>query len=212
MSRKAIALCVLVGVLVAAMGAPPASAKKKKKPKPPAACPTFTPGELGADAPTVVLTDAATEAAPVTQTVTLDMSIADLDQTGTTEPSRAYFNVQVDTALPDAGLHMHMEFPTNRDYDLWVRYPGDSSAAASSHEFNTIFLPGVGYPPGVPTNGSHGNASSATSEAIVGVKTPDCGGYTIEVENWLGEGGDLDLALYLGEATIDPLAPGAEPR
>ena len=92
-----------------------------------------------------------------------------------------------DTAKSDAGLYILFEFPTRRDYDLELLWP-DSSYAARSHDFNLIYSPA-----GVHATGGHGGEATDTSEKIVGVRTPDCGGYTVEAVNWLGEGGDMDL-------------------
>ncbi len=211
MSRKSLALLLVLGMLAGIVAAAPAAEAKKKKKKPPAACAAFAPGEVGAGAPTVVLTDAATEAAPVPQPITLDMSLANLGLGALPlDPSSAVFNVQVDTAAPDAGLYMSMAFEPNRDYDLWFLHAADGSVGASSHEWNTAYLPGAGYPPVLSGNGSHGNESTAESEAILGIKVPDCGGFTVVVQNWMGEGGDFELPLYLGAATIDPLPVGEE--
>lgn len=207
MARKTVVSALILALVLALVAAAPASAKKKKKKKPPAVCATYTPGEIGAEGETVVLTDAANEEAPLVHTVSLDPSIANIEG----DPTKAVFNVQVDSAAPEAGLYVRMEFPAQRDYDLWLTY-SDASVAASSHEWNTVYLPVVGYPPVLQGNDSHGNESSATSEAFMGIKTSDCGGYTVEVENWFGEGGDFDLSLWLGEAAIDPIPQGQEPR
>lgn len=198
---------LLAALLMVGMTAGLADAKKKKKKKAPPVCAPYVPGELGADQPLVTLTDAATAEAPVIQTVSLDPSAANFLPT---DPTTAFFNVQVDPAAAESGLYARMTFDTNRDYDLWLRY-ADGSAGASSHEFNTLFV-GSTYPPGVPTNESHGNESTASSEGFVGIRSADCAGWTIEVQNWLGEGGDFDVELWLGEATIDPKPQGEEPR
>jgi hypothetical protein len=193
--------------------APPKEAKeepKKKKKKgkkkgngKSAACAPFAPGEAGADQPSVTLTDAATEEAPVEQVVTLDMSLADL-QVG--DPSSAFFNIQVDSAAPDAGLYVLLEFPTRRDYDLNLLHP-DASYAARSHAWNTVIEANESQ---ISSTG-HGGESTASSEKLVGIKTADCSGWTLEAQNWLGEGGDLPVKLWLGEVQNEPQAEGEEP-
>ncbi len=212
MSRKVLSIGLVAAVCLSVFAAAPAEAKKKKKKKPPAACATFVPGELGAGSPTVMLTDAATEAAPVISTVSLGMSGANLDLVGTgaIPPETAFFNVQVDSSAPEVGIYMKLEFDPNRDYDLWLLYAADSSIAGSAHEWNTAYLPGVGYAPGLSGNGSHGNESSATQEAVLGIKVPDCGGHTVQVDNYFGEGGDMDVSLWLGPVVLDPLPVGQE--
>jgi hypothetical protein len=183
--------------------------KKGCKPAPPAACSAFTPAELGKDKPTIILTDAATEAAPVEQKVTLDMSVGDLGfgvvTTGPFAESSDYFNVQLDTAKPDAGLYASIEFPDRHDYDLDLLHP-DGSYAGRSHDWNTVLGTGEGE------NGGHAGEATTSSEKIVGLRTADCGGYTVETTNWLGEGGEFTVKLWLGEAANDPLPPGEEPR
>lgn len=177
--------------------------KKKGHKKPPVGCAAFTPGEAGKDQPTVTLTDAATEEAPVEQTVTLEQSTADL-QVG--DPSSTYFNIQVDSAAADAGLYAHIEFPTRRDYDLNLLHP-DGSYAARSRGFNTVDPAHDGT---LLSAEGHGGDSTDHSETLVGIKTADCGGWTLQVQNWLGEGGDFAVQLWLGEAQNDPQAEGEE--
>jgi hypothetical protein len=171
-------------------------------------CATFTPGEAGTEKPTVVVTDAATEEAPLEQTVSLDMSLADFDFTGMVLPAEHdAINIQVDSNAADAGLYVLFEFPSRRDYDLNLLH-ADGSYAARSHGFNPI-IP-EGRPTTISNEGGHGGESTDASEKLVGIKTADCGGYTLDVANYLGEGGDMMVKLWLGESTIDPLAPGAE--
>ena len=204
-TTRTLAVIASAGLLVGAFAGTPAEAAKKKKKKKPAACAAFVPGEAGADKPALVVTDAATEAAPVSQTVTLDMVPAE----GAVVPeSRDYFNVQVDSAAAEAGLYGLIEFPTRRDYDLEFLHP-DGSYAARSHDFNTLW---TGTPADAETaaNGGHGGEATDSSEKIVGIRTSDCGGYTVEVVNWLGEGGELTVKLWLGEIKHDPQAEGEE--
>lgn len=199
--RIAVAMTAVTGLLAGGVAGEAVAKKKKKKPKP-AACAPFTPGEAGVEQPTVMLKDSATEAEPVAQTVTLDESVADLTF-GRTEATYSYFNIQVDTANPDAGLWILLEFPTRRDYDLNLLHT-DGSYAARARSFNTV-LPA----PLISTPG-HGGEGTDHSEKLLGIRTADCGGWTLSVENHLGEGGDFDVQLWLGEAMTDPQAPGEE--
>ena len=178
--------------------------KKSPKPgKPSAGCATFTPGEAGKDKPTVTLTDAATAEKPVEQTVTLEQSTADVEG----DPSFDFFNIVVDSIAAEAGLYATFEFPTARDYDLDLLH-ADGSYAARSHGFNPVG-PLYETPLYAGTEG-HGGKTTSSSESLVGIKTSDCGGWTIQAGNWLGEGGELTVKLWLGEAQIDPQEPGAE--
>ncbi len=198
--RKTLTVLLSLGLIVGSLTLPADAAKKKRKKKP-AVCAPYTPGEKGTDKPTVVVTDAATEAAPAVQNVALDMSAADFVPT---DPSTDAFNVQVDSSLKEAGLYVLFEFPTRRDYDLELFW-NDGSYAARSHDFNLIY--GAGD---LSQNGGHAGEATDASEKIVGVRTPDCGGYTVEAVNWLGEGGEFEIKMWLGEIKNDPQAPGAE--
>ncbi|HEV2756682.1 MAG TPA: hypothetical protein VG318_13010 [Actinomycetota bacterium] len=211
MNKRMFAVVLAGGLVASAVIAGPATAAKKKKPKPkppaPAVCQPYTPGELGTDKPTVVVTDAATEAAPVEQKVTMAMSLANYDPGANTGPfaiSSDFFNVQVDTANPEAGLYAYLEFPERHDYDLDLHY-ADGSYAARSHDGNTLL--GV---QDLGQNGGHAGEATNKSEKIVGVRTPDCAGYTVETQNWFGQGGEFTVKLWLGEIKNDPLAPGEE--
>lgn len=203
---------VLVGLfaanLVASLPAHAATRKHKK----PAACAPYAAGDFAKDAPAVKVTDAATADKPLEQKVTLDQSTADVPEAGG-DPTIAYFNVQVDSAAATAGLYAHIDFPQRNDYDLEFQYP-DESFAARSHAWNTIIeandqtVPGINY---TPSSTGHGGHSTATSEELVGIDTPDCGGYSVKVTNWLSQGGDVTVKLWLGEIKNEPEAPGEEP-
>lgn len=192
--------------------------KKSPKPgKPSAKCAPFAPGEAGAEKPTVVLTDAATEAAPVEQKVTLDTSVGDADAVGAggelgglpapAGPGLDYFNVQLDARAADAGLYVLFEFPERRDYDLNLLHP-DGSYAARSHGMN-LMIP-EGRPTEMTNEAGHGGVSTTSSESLVGIRTAPCGGWTLETANWLGEGGEMTVKLWLGEIQNDPQEAGAE--
>ncbi len=187
--------------MASAFVAGPATAAKK-------GCKPMTPAEVGAEKPTVVVTDKATAEAPVVQTVNLDPSVADarlisnIPEEGPLAPSRDYFNVQVDTKLRSAGLYVTFEFDEHHDYDLWA-YFSDGTGAASAHGFQ----PALGTPLG-NTDSNHGGESTSSSENLVGIITKDCGGYTIETANWLGIGGEFEVKLWLGEGKTAPGVPG----
>lgn len=209
--RKIIVLALVACVAGSVLAAPAAQAKKKKKK--PAVCATYTPGDLGSGKPTVTVTDANTEAAPLTQKVTLDRSVADLDPVGTglVSSSTDAFNLQVDSKAKDVGLYLTLNFDTRRDYDLWLRY-ADGSEAAGSHGWNTVVEdPADAVDPGLGVS-KEGYASDSTdsSENIIGVHVTDCSGWTVEVDNYLGEGGELTVKAWLGDIKNEPLAPGQD--
>lgn len=203
-SRRFMRTVAVVGMSALVLGAfvaAPADAKKKKKKKA-AACAAFQPGEAGTDKPLVKVTDAATEEKPVVQTVTLEPSLSEglVD-----EASHDYFNVQVDSKAKDAGLYVLFEFPMRRDYDLELLHT-DGSYAARSHDFNLMYSPD----PRTYHNEGHGGEATDHSEKLVGIRTSDCGGWTVETVNWLGEGGEFEVKVWLGDVVHDPQEPGAE--
>lgn len=219
--KRFISIAVAGLVAVNVVGALPAHAATKKKPKhkkPPvaAACTPYAPGDFAKGAPLVTVTDAATVDKPLEQKVTLDQSVADADVLGLglSDVSVQYFNVQVDSAAPNAGLYAHIDFPQRNDYDLEFQYP-DESYAARSHAFNTVNelndqqAPVVGGT--LISETGHGGQATPSSEELVGIDTNDCGGYSVKVSNALGQGGDIMVKLWLGDVKNEPEAPGEEP-
>lgn len=214
--NKRVWAVVLAGGLVAsaAFAAPATAAKgKKKKPK---VCAPYAPGEMGAEAETIVVTDAHTAEAPLTHAFTADLNFGEglpdfvNEEAGTPLPETPhhYLNVQVDSAAEAAGLYVTWEFDTNRDYDLWA-YFSDGTEAASSHGFQPLIATeGQAGPADQSNTGTnHGGKSTATSENLVGVITPDCGGYTLDMATYFGEGGDFELKVWLGEGETEPGVP-----
>jgi hypothetical protein len=180
----------------------PKKHKKKKKEKggdeAPAACAPYVPGEQGADAETVVVTDAATEDAPIEVVIEQGPGLV----TGTVARSHAFRNIQVDSAAVDAGLYVRYEFPAYEDHDLYLNY-ADGSVAAQAAGFNPIV-----EAPLVNDGTSIGGHSERGAEQIDGVRTADCDGYTADFDAFLARGGEYTVTLWLGEAANDPQAPG----
>lgn len=184
-------------------GCPKGKGKKKgacpgkKTPKPPA-CPAYLPGEEGAEAELAVVTDAATEEAPLELEFDAPPgggSLGPYDETAS-----LYQNVQVDSELPEAGLYARYEFPDGHDYDLYLNY-ADGSTAANSGESQPVNGLGSGSPEG-------GWEAGSNYESVLGITTADCDGYTARLVSWLTTGGATTLKLWLGEAKVDPNAPG----
>ncbi|MDP9068946.1 MAG: hypothetical protein M3N53_11480 [Actinomycetota bacterium] len=174
------------------------------------ACAPLAPATAGADAPAVTLTDENTADKPLVQKVTMERKF-DEGLAGDAKPTSV--NVQVDTNLKEVGLYATLEFPARRDYDLWAYFPGsDNKEAASSHGFNPLIdtkgLPGPADQSNTASN--RGGETTASSENLVGILTPDCGGYTVTGYTYLGEGGELDLKLWLGEVKYDPASDAEE--
>lgn len=210
MNKRVISVLAMTALLASFLALPAgdAAAKKKKKKKPKApVCAAYTPGDMGAEAETIVVTKLHTADKPLAYPISLDPHFQ--EGVGADAPT-ANVNVQVDSAGASAGLYVTFEFQPRRDYDLWAYFP-DGSGAASSHGFNPLDEAEAPQPvPFDPSNqrSNHGGESTPESENLVGITTPDCGGYTVQATNYFGEGGDFELMFWLGEGTIGPGVPG----
>lgn len=192
-SLRTVTVLACAALVSTSMIAGTADAKKKKKkpvPPPPAACATFVPGEIGAEAPTTVVTPAATAEAPVEVKIATEMGFGvgtDVEQT-TAMVSHAIQNVQVDSELPDATLFIRLEMPETTDYDLYVVNPaGDVVASAA----------GFNPEPAIYNDTSNGGHTEFAAEVIDGVSTPDCAGYTLDIAGATTPGGDVTAKLWL---------------
>ena len=194
---------LILGAFVA-----PADAAKKKKPKPPPppppACAPYTPGDAGKEAPTTVLTDAATAEAPVVVDLTAEAGLPSLSVQGVQVIDRTsiFHNIQVDTVNPSAGLYVKIEFTDMHDYDLYLDY-ADGTNAANSGDPNVA--PGNGYIGGGSPEGAW--EAGTNYELVKGINTLDCAGYTADILSYLTNGGAVRLSMWLGEAVAEPNAP-----
>lgn len=179
--------------------------KGKKSPKPgkPSACAPFAPGEMGKDAKTTVVTDAATEDKPIEIDVPLGPATGNV---GSDRTTRMKHNVQVDSTNVDAGLFARLEGPALDDPDLYVYWPSGSRAAVAGG-FNPLLVAGplpAAHPILAALNGTgSGGHSEFTAEQIDGLRTSDCQGWTLDLVNWAGRGG-YTLELWLGEVQNEP--------
>jgi hypothetical protein len=178
-------------VLGAFVAGPADAAKKKGKKKKSAACAPYVPGEKAAEAPITKVTDAATADKPVEVTVATEPGLGFSSEEGEGNPdeeatSHAYTNLQVDSKAKSASLNVLLEFTPLWDYDLWLR---DSSHAPVAYS--------AGFGP--VTAGSDEAHSDFGSEQVSGVAASDCGGFTVDVANAGGPGGDVTVKYWLGE-------------
>ena len=160
------------------------------------ACDPYIPGEQGSSERAVeglqVVTDAATEEKPIEVVVPTDPA-ADGEPADT---AHRYVNIQVDTAAAESGLYARFEFLEPEDYDIYL------NNAAGEYQAQA-----AGYNPAPvgPLDGTgHGGHSEVGAEQLDGIKTPDCGGYTLDLKSYATPGGDKTLKLWLGEATFEP--------
>jgi hypothetical protein len=144
------------------------------------------------------VTDAATEEAPIEVTIAAPSGVPVAN-------GQAFHNIQVDAAAAEAGLYVRYEFPVQDDHDIYLNY-SDGSEAAHAAGFNPF--PFVPANPVLGTDGTgNGGHSEQGAEVLDGIRTADCAGYTLQMDSYLSEGGDMTLKLWLGEAQNDPAPP-----
>jgi hypothetical protein len=191
--KRSLALLLALALVGAAFAAPAAAQKKKKK-KPPA-CAAFVPGEMGAEAETTVVTDAATEEAPIVVDVPLGPAAGRLNAT-VDFSTRVKHNVQVDSKAAESGFFARLESPATDDPDLYVYWDNGKQAAVAG---------GFNLTPVGPFDGTgQGGHSGVGFEQIDGLRTADCAGWTLDLVNWAGVGGKYKLKLWLGGIENDP--------
>lgn len=168
--------------------------------EPKAGCAAYEPGEMGAEAESFVVTDEHTEDAPLEITIDHDTAIFPASV------SDRYSNIQVDSDAAEAGLYISYQFPDYEDHDLYIHYP-DGAEAAHVAGFNP-----APFVPATPVTGSTdgtgtGGHSEMGAEVLDGLRTADCQGWTANWHNFIGEGGEYTVTLWLGEIQNDPAAP-----
>jgi hypothetical protein len=185
-----LAVLASASLILGAFIAAPADAKKRKK-KPPA-CASYVPGENGADEKVNVVTESATEEAPLALTVPVAQGLGsgrDPASPTAANVSHAYVPIQVDTKTPAGGaLYIQATWSVPpEDYDLYLD-TADGTEVANA----------AGYGP-VDDGSTEDSVHAVGSETIISVDTPDCGGYTLDVVGATTPGADLALTIWLGE-------------
>lgn len=195
MNKKVLSVLMIMG-LVASMFAlqADAGAKKKKKKK---VCKPYAPGELGAEAETVKVTDKATAEEPLEVTLTLDPGFgqalgAPTDSATTSQQSHAYYNVQVDPKAKETGLYVSLASPVPDDNDLYLLHSTGTEAAHAAGFHG-------GGPVPVYDSNTAGGHTGPDAEFLDGIRTADCGGYTVHAVGANSRGGDVALNLWLGD-------------
>lgn len=171
---------------------------KGKGPKtpPPAVCEAYEPGEAGAEAETLVVTHEQTEEAPAELTVSTDPGVgAGRDPGGFGAlVSHAFVNLQVDIEDASGGLWVKLSSAEFQDYDLYLDL-ADGTQVATAGGF------------GPEQDGEEGDShTDFGSETLTGIKTNDCGGYTLDIVGAATQGGDTTLTAWIGEELWDPAA------
>jgi len=177
--------------------------KKSKKPKPPKApaadqCEPYVPGELGKDAALTVVTSEATEEKPIEVELDFGLGIPE-----NPNQEHVYHNVQVAPEAAESGLYVRFEFATYEDMDLYLyNSAGEESAHAAG--YNPAPVPvALGCCDGTGSGGH----SEQGAEVLDGIRTPRCGGYTVDMRTFQNNSGSKTLKLWLGEPQNDPAAP-----
>jgi hypothetical protein len=167
----------------------------------PATCPAYVPGEEGAEAPTTVVTDTATAEAPIEVAVEMPGAAGAVSPDDTS----VFHNIQVDTTAESAGLWVRFEMTEGEDLDIYLHY-NDGSHAAGAAGLNPA-------PEDTPAadgqDDAHGGHTEMTAEQLDGIGTPDCGGYTLEMQSFSNPPGEHALLLWLGDTGCEP--PCGEP-
>ena len=208
MTKRILTVLMVVALIggMLATTALDAGAKKKKKKKPKSkVCAPYAPGEQGADAETTVVTDKATEEAPVEVTLTAEPGAGTLfEGIEIGAISHVFHNVQVDSKAKTTGLWVRLEIPEYEDYDLYLNNP-DGTTASKASGFNAHT---EGSPLAYNDTSSGGHTENG-AEQLDGIKSSDCQGYTVDVAAATAPGGDVTLKFWLGDANYDPAAPPA---
>ncbi|MFN2388039.1 MAG: hypothetical protein ABR575_00310, partial [Actinomycetota bacterium] len=110
--------------------------------------------------------------------------------------SHAFHNLQVDSAAAETGLWASIEFPAEWDYDMYMDLPDGTNVAESG---GFLFIND-----NLDVADDEDSHSDVGSETILGTKTADCGGYTLEVVGATTAGGPVTLKLWLGEIAYVP--------
>lgn len=191
---RTMAVLASTALVLGAFLAMPADAKKKKKPK---KCAPYSSPDWATDAETTVLTDAATEEAPVEVEIATDPGLGFTSTDGpdgdTGETSHKFHNVLVDTKAASANLFVRAEYPPVWDYDLFLRLP-ELVAVAYEADFNPATVNG---PTGV--GGMDGGHAEPGASQIDGYTSADCSGYTVDIASGISAGGAVTLKLWLGK-------------
>ena len=177
---------------------------KGPKVPPAGACAAFTPGEMGAEAETTLVTDKATEEEPVVVEFDLGPALGRVNSS-VDFSTRIKHNVQLDVPNAEGGFFMKLSTPETDDPDLYAFWDNGTQAASAGGLNQALFAGPVPGPAGAVTNGTgSGGHSGFGYEQIDGLRTADCGGWTLDLVNWGGQGGTYTLSLWAGEVLNDP--------
>lgn len=191
-TRRALSLALVGALAAGAFVAPAAEAGKKKK----KVCAPFAAPEGSAVEETTIVTDAATEEAPVEVAVPTAEGLGigrDPEGEGMFV-SQAFVPVQVDSKKSGAGLYGMVEFTPAWDYDLYLddAFGNEMMASGGFFVIDDAELGG----------NADNSATGAGFEAIYGATTADCDGLVFDVVGATTPGEEVTLKLWLGEATF----------
>lgn len=191
-SKRALATLLAAALAVGMVGVPVAEAGKKKK----KVCTPFAPPEGSAVEETTVVTDAATEEAPLEVTVPTGPGLGigrNPDDFGAAV-SQQYVPVQVDSKKSGMGLYARVNFTPAWDYDLYLddSFGNELMASGGFFAIDDAELGG---------DADHSETGPGF-EAIYGATSADCDGFVYDIVGATTPGEDVTLQLWLGEATF----------
>lgn len=186
---RSVAVLASATLVLGAFVAGSADAKKK--------CAKYAAPDWAADVKTVTVTDAATEAEPLTFELTTGhgagTTSADYPEDGDGTLSHSFQNILIDSKAKTANVYARIDFIPAFDYDLFLRLSAGPSAAYEA-DFNPFTAAGP-----TPVGGySDGSAGPGWSQ-IDGYTTADCSGYTVDVASSITPGGPVTLKIWLGK-------------
>ena len=198
--NKAIRVFAVVASVSLLMGAlvGPADAKKKKK-KPVPACPTATYADPATNsesrpeegAKVVTVTDAMTAEAPLVIEYEHGPALWETLTQAPIQEDTKWFNIQIDSALPTAGLYARLDWgiPSVSDIDLYIWDGVSGEELAHSGATNAVPV----NAPFVAETGAMGY------ESVSGAPVSDCAAFLVESRAFATAGESMTLTLWLGE-------------
>ena len=196
------AVVASLSLIVGALGTGAAAAKKKpkKKKKPASMCPAYKPVPPGPDseseqkdkvakAKVLKVTEAATEAKPLTVELEHGMALWSPTQDPIQEDTE-FVGLQIQSKNPSAGLYIRQEWPAPSLSDLDV-YLTDKTGEEVAASGSSNVLP-------MPVDAGGQDTGAQGFESISGFAAAKCGDYVIESRPFNTAGENVTMKVWLG--------------